>query len=233
MEIRGLHIKIPGTVRFWALLAVALLALSIFAEVAEEVLEGRGANATYEDLHQTDKAVYDFLIQFKSDRLTQTAIDITALGSVAVLVLFTLVLFIFLVAVKDKIGLLHLSIAMAGAGAWPVLLKNLFGRERPDLALHLVKVGDLSFPSGHSFGAAAAYFTFAFFAARYISKISLEVIAYVAACSVILLVGLSRVYLGVHYASDVIAGICAGVAWSSLVTGGLYYCYESSKSSTC
>ncbi len=219
MTIKAFNLKIPGSIRFWALLALALLAMSLFAELAEEL----------EETHTFDFATYDFLIQFKADRLTQTAIDITSLGSVAVLTLFTLVLFIFLFGVNDRIGLFHLTVAMGGAALWPNLLKHIFVRERPDIALHLVKAGDFSFPSGHSFGAAAAYFTFAFFASRHFTKLSLEIISYTVACGVIVLVGLSRIYLGVHYASDVVAGVCAGVAWSCIVSGAFFHAYKVEK----
>ncbi len=226
MLIKGLRKTIPGTVRLWALLAVALLAMAFFAKLGGELLEDGGPQAVHDDLHKTDRAAYDFLIQFKSDGLTQTAIDITSLGSVAVLTLFTVVFLIFLIGVKDKIGIAHLLVAMTGAALWPTLLKNIFGRERPDISLQLVKAGGLSFPSGHSFGAAASYFTFAFFAARYFDKFKLEVTAYILGCTVILLVGLSRIYLGVHYATDVVAGISAGVAWSSLVSAAFFRAYK-------
>ena len=229
MPIRKLRLKIPGSIRLWVLLATALLALSLFAKLAGELIESLGPQGAHEELPAIDRAVYNFLIHFKSDFVTQTAIDITALGSVAVLTLFTVVFLIFLYGVKDRIGILHLLTAMTGAAALPNLLKHVFERSRPDISMHLVKVGDFSFPSGHSFGAAAAYFTFAFFAARYFTKLSLEIMSYLVACTVILLVGLSRIYLGVHFASDVAAGVCAGVAWSCIVSGAFIHFYQVEK----
>jgi len=92
-------------------------------------------------------------------------------------------------------------------------MKELFGRERTDVVPHLVAVTSPSFPSGHSLLAAVLYLTLgallARFAARRHTKVYLLTVALVAT-----FLGSSRVYLGVHYPSDVLAGWCAGLVWA-------------------
>lgn len=228
MPIGRFKLKIPGSPRTWILLAAILMCLSIFIQVAGEVVESR--TDLDDDIRSFDQAVYSFVISFKNDMLTQVFIDITALGSIAVLTLFTAIGVLYLMGSRDYVGVAHVSIAMLGAIGWPTLLKGIFARSRPDIAQHLVRVGELSFPSGHAFGSAVAYFTFAFFAARYIKSVKYETICFIIAGLLVFLVALSRVYLGVHYASDVVAGISAGVAWSCLVAGVFIYRYRKTSS---
>jgi undecaprenyl-diphosphatase len=96
------------------------------------------------------------------------------------------------------------------------VLKGLFGRPRPDTALHLTEVRSLSFPSGHAMESAIIYLTLAALMARLVQGRTLRLYVLAVAALVTLLVGLSRVYLGVHYPSDVLAGWTAGLAWALL-----------------
>lgn len=211
---RKLSVNLPGSPRLWVLLGVAGLMAYGFFEVADfvfdDIEEGKAS-------HAFDEAVAAYLQQFRSPRLTQTAIDFTSLGSSSVLALFAAVAFVAAGSVRDYRGLIHLSIAMLGAMLWPELLKGLFERERPPGVLHLVPAAAFSFPSGHSFGSAACYATFAFFFARYVPRVRSEIICYSLAALIVLIVGSTRVYLGVHYATDVLAGFSAGAAWAFLV----------------
>lgn len=188
----------------------------VFYDVAEGDLE----------THEFDNAVAGYFVQFRTDNLTQIAIDMTALGSVSVIALFSLLAYSAVVLARDYIGFAHLSTALIGAAAWPALLKSYYSRERPSLFDHLVNVGDLSFPSGHSFGAAAAYATFAFFCARYIRLRTAEALCYFFAVAIVAVVGVTRIYLGVHFPTDVIAGLCAGGAWAFLLAAGFSILYQ-------
>jgi undecaprenyl-diphosphatase len=94
------------------------------------------------------------------------------------------------------------------------VLKGLFARPRPELALRLTEVRSLSFPSGHAMQSAIIYLTLAAFLARFVQARALKVYFVGFAFLLSLLVGVSRVYLGVHYPSDVLAGWCAGLAWA-------------------
>ena len=207
---RALIAGLPGTPRLWVMLAVASLLTYGFIEVADFVFDQDEAA----DPDGFDKAIAAFFQQFRSAELTTRAIDLTSLGSGGVLCVLSVLAYSAVIAAKDVRGFVHLSLALAGAFLWPEFLKGLFERERPPGVLHLVQVGATSFPSGHSFGAAACYATFAFFFARYVPRLSIEIYCYVLAATLVVLVGLTRVYLGVHYATDVMAGITAGGAWA-------------------
>lgn len=204
--------RLPGSLRLWLMLAISCVLAYSFFEIVDDVfsdpLEGDMES------HEFDEAVSRFLAQFRSERLTQVAIDLTALGSVSVLTVFAILAYAAVIGARDTTGFAHLSIALLGAALWPQVLKPLYGRERPDVIDQLVPVADLSFPSGHAFGAAAAYATFAYLCARYTQKHGAEIFAYGFAALVITVIGLTRIYLGVHYATDVLAGFAAGGAWA-------------------
>lgn len=220
---RNLIANLPGSPRLWVMLGVACLMGYGFVEVAESVFddldEGDGSHAFDEDAAK-------FLQGFRSPRLTQVAIDFTSLGSSSVLALFAVVAFAAAFAARDRRGLVHLAVALLGAMLWPEVLKGLFERERPPGVLHLVPAAAFSFPSGHSFGSAACYATFAFFFARYVPRVSSEIICYTLAALIVLIVGSTRVYLGVHYATDVLAGVSAGAAWAFLVAAAFSLWYQ-------
>lgn len=211
----------PGTARLWLLLFATFFLASGFIEIAEDVFLDP-IQGDFE-ANELDRALTSFVVQYRSPYLTQAMTDITALGSISVIFVFCVIVGALLFALKDRIGIFQLFVTVIGAGLWSAGLKMLFGRERPDLADHLVHVSDLSFPSGHSFGAAAVYTVLAFLAARHLRNVRHEVFAYVLAGVIIALVGISRIYLGVHYPTDVMAGICAGSAWTFLVSSAFLW----------
>jgi undecaprenyl-diphosphatase len=195
-----------------------------FFEVVDDVFEDplEGEN----DTREFDESIIRFFVQFRSDDVTQVAVDLTALGSVSVLAIFAVLAYAAILAKRDHVGFAHLSVALLGALVWPSLLKEYFERERPDALMHLVTVGDLSFPSGHSFGAAACYATFAFFCARYLERRRDEVLCYALASGIVSMVGITRIYLGVHYPTDVLAGASAGGAWAFFVAAAFSLWYR-------
>lgn len=220
---RRFVVNLPGSPRLWVMLGVACLTGYAFLEVADFVFDDVDEGGRS---HAFDEAVAKYLQDFRSPRLTQVAIDFTSLGSSSLLAFFALVAYAAVFSVRDRRGLMHLTIAMFGAMLWPELLKGLFERERPPGVLHLVPAAAFSFPSGHSFGAAACYATFAFFFARYVPRVRSEVICYTLAAVIVLIVGTTRVYLGVHYATDVLAGLSAGAAWAFLVAAAFSLWYQ-------
>lgn len=198
--------------RFWILLLGMILASLAFYNVADEVFENSGQGDP--EAVAFDRDISQMAKDIRSPIANQAMTDLTALGSVSVVFTFFFVLFSVLTIYRDWKGMIYLTLIAAGAGGIPQVLKVLFGRERPDVSVHLVNVSDLSFPSGHSFGAAAIYLALAFYAGRYARSWSQEVFFYVLGFIVICLVGLSRIYLGVHYPTDVLAGVSGGAAWA-------------------
>jgi undecaprenyl-diphosphatase len=111
-----------------------------------------------------------------------------------------------------------LFVLLASAGGWILnsALKSVFGRPRPDIVPHLRDVMTLSFPSGHAMTSAAVYLTLGALLMRAASRPVTKLYCMAAAMIATLLIGASRVYLGVHYPTDVLAGWMIGMAWALL-----------------
>jgi undecaprenyl-diphosphatase len=142
--------------------------------------------------------------------------DFTALGSMVVLALLTLAVCGFLLLDGKKRVALLVFVAVTGGLAGSQLLKANFQRPRPDLVPHRVVVSSSSFPSGHSMNAAATYLTLGALLARIQKRRHLRVFILLLAAFLTLLVGFSRIYLGVHWPTDVLAGWTAGGVWAFL-----------------
>lgn len=142
--------------------------------------------------------------------------DVTALGAIVVLGMATLAAIGFLLLEGKRRVALLLLIATLGALGLSMLLKHSFDRPRPDLVPHAAMVYTASFPSAHSMLAASTYLTLGALLARVQRRRTIK--AYILSCAVLLtlLVGISRVYLGVHWPSDVLAGWAAGAGWALL-----------------
>jgi undecaprenyl-diphosphatase len=142
--------------------------------------------------------------------------DFTALGSMGVLTLIALsVLGYLLLGGRHRTALFTL-IAVSGGMLLSTLLKMGFDRARPDLVPYDTTVYTASFPSGHSMMAAVTYLTLAAILSRVHGAPLLKAYLLIVAVIITLLVGVSRVYLGVHWPTDVLAGWSAGAAWASL-----------------
>lgn len=142
--------------------------------------------------------------------------DITSLGSASVLVLITAATIFYFLLVRRPATALFIFIAVAGGQVLSSLLKFSVDRPRPDLVSHLVNETSLSFPSGHAMLSAVTYLTLGSLAARFLPDRQTKAFMLGLAVLITLLVGTSRVYLGVHWPSDVLAGWCAGFAWAML-----------------
>jgi undecaprenyl-diphosphatase len=142
--------------------------------------------------------------------------DFTSLGSVTVLITVILIAMLFMLFSRRPGGALFLLVAVVGGQLLNSWLKLLIDRPRPELVPHAAEVFTLSFPSGHAMLAAVTYLTVGALCARVVHGRMLK--AYVMSVAVVLtvLIGISRLYLGVHWPSDVLAGWCAGSAWAVL-----------------
>jgi undecaprenyl-diphosphatase len=199
---------------FAALLALLVVAGGVlaFIELADEMGEG--------DFDDFDRAVMLSLRQptdvsqpIGPEWLVEAMVDITALGSTSVITLLTIFTTGFLLASRKYVSAAIVPVSVSGAAIAMDTLKALFERPRPDVVPHLVEVTSASFPSGHAMVATAAYLTLGVLMAE-ASRRSVSIYVMVCAISIALLVGFSRVYLGVHWPTDVLAGWCAGAAWA-------------------
>jgi undecaprenyl-diphosphatase len=144
----------------------------------------------------------------------EMARDVSALGGFAWITFATLVIAGYLwIDGKGRMALL--LVATTGTGALvSMLLKSIFARPRPELVPHLSQVFSSSFPSGHSMIAAVVYLTLGSLLASVISRLTLKVYVLSVAVLLTVAVGVTRVYLGVHYPTDVLAGWLAGLVWA-------------------
>ena len=208
----------PGATRSqpaWPMLCAALLCAFGFVAVTSFVFSGGHVTPGADHF---DRAIEHFLQQFRAPALTGRVIEVSALGSAPVLMVLALLAYSIILRARDGTGFIHLSVALLGAGVWSRWLQHLFERERPDTLLPFLVVTKGSFPSAHLLGATACYVTFAFFYARYALRSAAGAAAcYVVAASLVLVIGATRVYLGAHHATDVMAGIFAGAAWALVV----------------
>ena len=146
--------------------------------------------------------------------LERTVLNLSALGSAAVTTLLVCVGALFLVLDKRPRQALLLIGATSIAALGMTGLKLLIGRERPTIVEHIEVVGGLSFPSGHTLIAAVLYPTLGMLIASNLRQRHLKVFVFVVAALLALIVGLTRVYLGVHYPSDVLGGWLLGLAFA-------------------
>lgn len=140
--------------------------------------------------------------------------DMTALGGVAVLSLITATVVSFFWLASMRRAAVYVAVASVGAILLATALKQSFDRPRPDLVPHGAMVYTSSFPSGHSTMAAAVYLTLGMVASRFVPRRRLKVLLIGVAMLVTAAVGASRVYLGVHWPSDVLGGWAVGASWA-------------------
>jgi undecaprenyl-diphosphatase len=149
--------------------------------------------------------------------IVAAAKDITMLGGTPFLTILTLAITGYFIVRREWVFIAVLLAAVFGESVIVNVLKGLFGRMRPDVVPHLVEAASGSFPSGHSASAAAIYLTLAALMASRTGERAVRRYLVFVAIMLALLVGASRVYLGVHYPTDVIGGLAFGSAWAAMV----------------
>jgi undecaprenyl-diphosphatase len=211
-HVRGFHAAVGTFLVAGLVLSLALL--FAFVELAEWVMEGK--------TRAFDEAVLLWMHRHATPRLTVGALEVTALGASLVVWMVVTVASIFLWMSRHRYSVALLWVAVLGAGVINHVLKSLFDRPRPDLfPWRAPYAGHASFPSGHSMTAMVAYATLAYLVARLEPTPTLRRLTLGVTAVVILLIGLSRMYLGVHYPTDVVAGYITGLVWATFCALGI------------
>lgn len=208
-------------VRVWLWIGFASLFLGAFLIITSEVQEA--ASGHPELIGLIDEFPNHFLLSIRSPRLNGVAVDLTALGSSTVVSLFVTVTGILLSFRKQYFRIFHLLAATVGAAVLTVIMKFYFERPRPDVLMRLVQVEGYSYPSGHSLVSSALYFTFAILLCREFKHPIERTIIIGFSFGFISLIALSRVYLCVHFISDVAAGVFLGIGWASFLGAASAY----------
>lgn len=186
-----------------------------FIEVADEVVEGE-SHALDSRLLLALRNPNDFSDPIGPLWVEELGRDFTALGGVGVLTLLTFAVAGYLwLAGKVRAMWLVFGAIISGL-LFSTLLKQGFDRPRPELVPYESYVYTASFPSGHSMMSAITYLTLAALLTRVLPDRAAKVYFYFLAVIVTIFVGISRVYLGVHWPSDVVAGWAVGAAWALL-----------------
>ena len=200
----------------WIMLAGVALPLIAFVVLAEHVWE--------REVIDWDSPLLRYLDTHQGASLTQVMKIVTTLGGSSVVVLLILAALLLPLLARLRREALFLFLVPAGAGALNVLLKGVFQRPRPDLFPHLVAVDSSSFPSGHTMSAAALAAALIVLAWRTPWRWPVVAAGTIYAVGV----GLSRVYLGVHFPSDVIAGWALVIAWTTVIWLAVFWWPEAS-----
>jgi len=196
-------------------LFILVTALLVFTYVAKEVIRG--------ETQEFDEWVLNYLRDDGTIKLpigpswfTGLMTDITALGGATIIFLITAAVVFYLLIQKHYEFMWLILIATIGGALLSFGLKELFARERPPLIFHLLTVKSLSFPSGHAMISSVVYLTQGALLAKVQLNKNLRVYILLVAIILVFLIGISRIYLGVHYPTDVLAGWSVGLAWASL-----------------
>ncbi|MEK8127237.1 phosphatase PAP2 family protein [Paenibacillus filicis] len=194
---------------------------------------GFGALALALILHPSnpfDVQIAAFVQGFEHPSVTKVMELFTFIGSAkGTLLTAALIMVILFVGLRHRMELMFMMCVIGGSAVLNQLLKMVFHRERP-FVHRLIEETGYSFPSGHAMGALALYGALAFVLWRHTSTRLGRGLLLAACCAMIFLIGLSRVYLGVHYPSDIIGALLASGFWLALMIGAFQRTWSRSKS---
>lgn len=204
---------IPYPINNILIILSTLIALFVFIKLSKLVL--------YDDIGAFDEWGYFIIRQHASPLLDELMLWTTFLGDTKFVIIPVTGLFVYYTFINprkwDAIKVLVISI---GCTSLNLLLKYLYGRERP-FHDHLVEATNLSFPSGHAMFSMAFYGGLIYFITKANQRAIVKIISVLLLSVIILSIGISRVYLGVHYTSDIVAGFSAGYIWLIAVLVGI------------
>lgn len=197
------------------LLGIAGLGVFAFLAIADEVSEG--------EIYDIDRSLF-LLLRNPADAsdpigpawLQEAAVELTALGGVTLITITVAVIAGFLLAARRFGPALYLVASVATGTMLSQTLKSFYSRPRPDLVEHLDVIHTASFPSGHALVTTVCYLTLGAMIMGMVESRRVRAYVLFVAIAVSVTVGISRVYLGVHWPSDVAAGWALGTAWAAL-----------------
>lgn len=199
----------PPDLPYYLTIVIAIIVFAVtmsgFVEITESLTENK--------LNVFDDAVTSFILQFRREWLTDILTVVTDLGDRFAYIAIILVLSIFFwLRYRNWKFSLQMIIVLTLSALSNVAIKQVVNRARPAHD-HLVEVNTLSFPSGHSMSAMAFYGFLIYLTTRFSMPRAVRIIILTALTGLIALIGVSRIYLGVHFPSDVAAGFLGGVLW--------------------
>lgn len=196
-------------------LFITVGAMLVFAEFVDRVVEGqtRAFDETvllaFRDRNNPSYPIGPVWLQIMFR-------DVSPLGGYAVVMLISLTVIGYLLMDGKRAAALLVLVSVGGGAALSNLLKFAIARPRPDLVARLVEVNTTSFPSGHATLAAVTYLTLGALLSRLEGQRRVKIYVLTVALALTFMIGVSRIYLGVHWPTDVLAGWCVGSAWAML-----------------
>jgi undecaprenyl-diphosphatase len=187
--------------------ATLLVAAYVFLQTVDEVIEG--------EADAVDRAIVNFVKSIEAPKwFDEVMRDCTAFGGFFVLSLVTIAVGLYFKVKRLNHALILLLTSVAGAVVLGSLLKHIFRRDRPDIIEHGSYVMTYSFPSGHAMLSASVWLTLAVMLSRLERSPYLKAYFILLGLFITFVVGISRVWLGVHWPSDVLAGWALGTVWA-------------------
>lgn len=194
--------------------AVTLLGGWIFLELADSL------HQQDTPVREVDQQIYGWARGLRNTEITPLFVWATVVGTPVGLAVIVAIFSSILALQKRFRWVAYLAFTGIGGGLMNILLKSFFVRSRPDLAEALRQAHGYSFPSGHAMGTTIVMAALSYLAMRATASWSLRSAALSVATTLVILISFSRIYLGVHWASDIAAGIAAGAIWVAATTLG-------------
>lgn len=193
----------------FALVACMVTAFYNFWDIALNIVE-------QDDITHYDELIVQWINHLATPEVTSVVIWVTQFGALNMLLLLWMLATAILAMKKQWRDIMLISTSTLGGTLLMFMMKSLFQRERPVLGTPILHEVGYSFPSGHTTIAMCFYGSLAWILLRHCKSLWLKALCVIVLAMVILLIGLSRVYLGVHYPSDVLGGFCLGLFWICL-----------------
>lgn len=202
-----------GYILFIFALLATLLVVGILLEYFIDLTE----MLQNDQLARFDQRVTDWVFTYRTETMNRFFLVITAFGNAQSYFIIVPVVAIILYAYGHRWHLsIMATIILLSTSLLNILIKNIIARPRPLESLRLIEAFNFSYPSGHSMGATAFYGFLVYLVIQFTRRLWLKIVLVVLLVFLILAIGLSRIYLGVHFPSDVLAGFIAGIIWLAI-----------------